>query len=87
MEQFSVQLRVPPGERGVALGSLSSAEVVIVDDDSKCVFGYRRTYAHPDLISQTLPKPYQSLASFTVRTFENKCIRFKIRLVTSCMHV
>ena len=35
MEQFSVRLRVPPGGRGVVLGNLSSAEVVIVDDDSK----------------------------------------------------
>ena len=35
VEQFSVRLRVPPGGRGVVLGNLSSAEVMIVDDDSK----------------------------------------------------
>ena len=35
VERFSVQLRVLPGGRGVVLGNLSSAEVVIDDDDSK----------------------------------------------------
>ena len=57
MERFSVQLRVPPGGRGVVLGNLSSAEVVIVDDDSRL-----SVLSHTHLILST--KPYQNLASF-----------------------